>query len=237
MIYVRVIHAVSGLFCGVLMYFINVGPAHAVFINEIHYDNAGADIGEGIELSGEAGFDLSGWSVVLYNGSNSSPYSSSIALSGVFTDMQNGMGVLDFGISGLQNGSPDGMALVDSLGTVIQFLSYEGTITAVSGVASGLTSSDIGVVETPSTLVGYSLQLIGSGREYADFSWAVNPMENTFAGMNFGQTFSVSTTASRLPKVIPVPLPPSLTLFLLGLCLCVVMRQCGFGARPMMPQV
>ena len=39
--------------------------AHAVFINEIHYDNTGGDIGEGVELSGEAGVDLSGWSLVL----------------------------------------------------------------------------------------------------------------------------------------------------------------------------
>ena len=39
-----------------------------VFINEIHYDNAGTDMGEAIEVAGPAGEGLSGWSIVLYNG-------------------------------------------------------------------------------------------------------------------------------------------------------------------------
>ncbi len=42
------------------------GPA--VFINEIHYDNAGTDTGEAVEIAGPAGTDLTGWSLVLYNG-------------------------------------------------------------------------------------------------------------------------------------------------------------------------
>jgi hypothetical protein len=96
MISTRKLHAASGLLCGMLICFLNAAPAHAVFINEIHYDNAAADTGEGIEISGEAGVDLAGWSLVLYNGGTSVTYSSSIALSGIFADMQNGMGVLDF---------------------------------------------------------------------------------------------------------------------------------------------
>ena len=50
-----------------------VSPARAgtaVFINEIHYDNGGTDTGEAIEIAGPAGTDLTGWSLVLYNGSN-----------------------------------------------------------------------------------------------------------------------------------------------------------------------
>jgi hypothetical protein len=41
----------------------------AVRISEIHYDNAGTDVDEAIEISGPAGTNLAGWSVVLYNGS------------------------------------------------------------------------------------------------------------------------------------------------------------------------
>ena len=41
-----------------------------VFVNELHYDNAGADEGEFFEIVGPAGTDLTGWSVELYNGSN-----------------------------------------------------------------------------------------------------------------------------------------------------------------------
>ena len=44
----------------------------SVWINEFHYDNAGGDVAEGVEIAGEAGTDLSGYSIVLYNGSSSS---------------------------------------------------------------------------------------------------------------------------------------------------------------------
>ena len=49
-------------------------PEAPVFINEIHYDNTSTDIGEAIEIAGPTGTDLSGWSLVLYNGSNGEPY-------------------------------------------------------------------------------------------------------------------------------------------------------------------
>ncbi|CTP92276.1 hypothetical protein XTPLMG730_3436 [Xanthomonas translucens pv. phlei] len=44
----------------------------AVFINELHYDNAGAagESGEGVEIVATAGESLSGYKVYLYNGSN-----------------------------------------------------------------------------------------------------------------------------------------------------------------------
>ncbi|NUM75937.1 hypothetical protein HUU40_16360, partial [candidate division KSB1 bacterium] len=45
-----------------------------IFINEIHYDNNGADTGEAIEIAGPAGSDLTGWSLVLYNGANGANY-------------------------------------------------------------------------------------------------------------------------------------------------------------------
>ena len=43
-------------------------PTTTVFINEIHYDNASTDAGESVEVAGPAGTDLTGWSIVLYNG-------------------------------------------------------------------------------------------------------------------------------------------------------------------------
>jgi hypothetical protein len=56
-----------------------------VFINEIHYDNASTDAGEAIEIAGPAGTDLTGWSVVLYNGSNGLVYDTD-PLSGTATE-------------------------------------------------------------------------------------------------------------------------------------------------------
>ena len=47
---------------------------------------------------------------------------------------------------GMQNGAPDGLALVPGT-TVVEFLSYEGAMTATNGPAVGLTSTDIGVSE------------------------------------------------------------------------------------------
>jgi len=67
--------------------------ASTVFINEIHYDNDGADVLEGIELVGTADADLTGWSIVLYNGNNGTAYGS-LDLSGVFQNQENGYGFI-----------------------------------------------------------------------------------------------------------------------------------------------
>lgn len=160
-----------------------------VFINEIHYDNTGTDEGESIEVAGPAGTDLTGWSIVLYNGSNGTVYDTD-ALIGTIPSQQGGYGtvVLTYPANGLQNGSPDGIALVDPASNVMQFLSYEGSLTAVGGVADGMLSTDIGVAESSSTAVGASLQLEGFGTLYEDFTWT-GEQANTFGGINTGQTF------------------------------------------------
>jgi uncharacterized protein len=160
-----------------------------VFVNEIHYDNAGTDEGEAIEVVGPAGTDLAGWSVVLYNGANGATYNTR-SLSGALTDQQGGFGttVLTYPVNGIQNGDPDGIALVDDAGEVVQFLSYEGAFAATNGPAAGMTSTDIGVRQTSSTPVGHSLQLTGSGTTYGDFTWAA-PTENSFGEVNTDQTF------------------------------------------------
>jgi len=160
-----------------------------VFINEIHYDNSGSDVDEAIEVAGDAGTDLSGWSIVLYNGNNSQTYNT-INLSGLIPNQQDGFGTLNFILSsnGLQNGAPDGMALVDPADQVIQFLSYEGIITATNGPANGMTSTDIAVSESSSTPVGHSLQLAGVGSQASDFSWE-EASANTYDAVNTNQTF------------------------------------------------
>lgn len=157
------------------------------FINEIHYDNDGGDTGEFIEVAGPAGLDLSGYSIELYNGNGGSNYNT-IVLSGIIPDADSGYGVIAFAQSGIQNGSPDGMALVDPLGEVVQFLSYEGSFSAVGGPADGMVSEDIGVSEPGDTPVGYSLQLAGTGTAYSQFSWQA-PMADTFDAVNTGQSF------------------------------------------------
>jgi hypothetical protein len=149
-------------------------PVGDVWINELHYDNAGGDLGEGVEIAGPAGTNLTGWSIVVYNGSNGmiSTTGGMFALSGSIPSQMNAMGVKWFTIPGLENGMPDGIALVDDNGIVIQFLGYEGTFTATGGPAVGLMSTAIPVDEEPGPAAGTSLQLTGNGSSYADFTWA-----------------------------------------------------------------
>lgn len=185
----------------------DLAVATPVFINELHYDNSGTDTGEAIEVAGPAGTNLTDWSLVLYNGANGLSYDSD-PLTGTITDQGAGFGtvVINYPTNGIQNGSPDGIALVDSTGTVRQFLSYEGSFSALDGPAIGLTSADIGVAE-PAGPLGFSLQLVGTGSQYEDFSWAM-PMANTFGSFNTGQTFLSDQT---------VPEPATLALLGLGL--------------------
>ncbi len=92
-------------------------PAHAaisVFINEIHYDNTGTDAGEAIEVAGPAGTDLTGWTIVLYNGAGGASYDTD-PLVGTIPNQQAGFGTisLSYPSNGIQNGSPDAIALVN----------------------------------------------------------------------------------------------------------------------------
>lgn len=174
----------------------------AVRISELHYDNAGTDAGEAIEISGPAGTDLTGWQLILYNGNGGASYNTR-ALSGTIpaTCTSRGVVVLDYPVDGIQNGSPDGIALVDPSGSVTEFLSYEGTFTAVGGPANGIASTDIGVTETSTTPAGQSLQRNGSA------VWSA-PGANTFGTCNdddepppVGPIASVTVTPSTASVV------------------------------------
>jgi uncharacterized repeat protein (TIGR01451 family) len=163
--------------------------ATVVFINEIHYDNLGTDANEGVEVAGPAGTDLSNWRLIPYNGANGNSYSPT-TLSGMIPNLQNGYGTIFFYITGLQNGPPDGIALVDPSNVVLQFLSYEGTFMAADGPAVGMMSTDIMVKEDPVPPTGQSLQLIGTGSTYEDFTWS-GPIDSTYNAVNTGQTFGL----------------------------------------------
>lgn len=170
--------------------------AAAVFINEVHYDDAtgGGDVDESIEVVATGGESLGDYDLVLYNGSNGTmydtdpvPVSGSVTCGGTVS-----MGFINYTAAGgqVQNGGPDGIALVQRSGsTVIQFLSYEGVFTAADGPASGVMSTDIGVAENNGTTPGTSLQLSGGpGSVAGDFTWQGSAAE-TFGACNNGQTF------------------------------------------------
>ena len=130
-------------------------------------------------------------------------------MSGLISNQQDGFGALAFSGSGsLQNGGNDGIALVDNLGQLVQFISYEGQLTATEGAAIGQTSMDVGVAESSSTTIGSAIQLSGLGLNEADFTWEVG--ESSFGFLNEGQSFLVITPP--LPILTPPMALPSVQL-------------------------
>ena len=174
-------------------------PLPETRFSEIHYDNGGDDVSEQIEIEGPANTDLTGWSIVLYNGGNGQAYDSK-ALSGLIPATCGARGVVVVPFATIQNGSPDGFALVHNA-QVVQFLSYEGTFSAVDGPAAGTASTDIKVEEPTSSSAISSLQLNSTTGKW------FGPSRRTFGRCNkdgpppFDMTFS-----GRLPINDP-PLP------------------------------
>jgi len=160
------------------------------FINEIHYDNSGGDSNEFIEIASLATTDLNDLAVLFYNGYNGEQYNDKTLSGYTFSNITNGYGFIKVAVSGIQNGPKDGIALINNdTNQVLQFLSYEGVITASNGTAKGMTSVDIGVSESSGTAKDYSLQLSGHGRFYEDFKWQEARL-NTENSINSNQTFT-----------------------------------------------
>lgn len=164
------------------------GLAQGQFINELHYDNSGTDVGEAVEVLAPAGTSLAGWSIALYNGGDGKRYAT-LALSGTVANQCSGYGTVVANAPGIQNGNPDGLALVNASGQVVQFLSYGGSFTATDGPAQGQLSTAIPQSESSSTAVGHSLRLAGSGSQYSQFSWQA-PAASSFGACNAGQTLA-----------------------------------------------
>jgi Lamin Tail Domain/Collagen triple helix repeat (20 copies) len=100
-------------------------PAKLV-INEVDYDQVGAD-GDGfveIANAGAAAAELAGVDLVFVDGADGAEYRRE-ALSGTLAPGENVVVPVD-----AQNGAPDGLALVNATGALLDALSYEGEITA-----------------------------------------------------------------------------------------------------------
>ena len=180
------------------------GSTSTIFINEFHYDNAGTDAGEFIEIAGPAGTDLTGWRIELYNGANGQQYDSD-PLVGTIPAQQGGYGTvsISYAVNGIQNGNPDGIALINSSNIVVQFLCYGGTFNAINSTAAGQGCTDIGVTEGSTTPIGNSLQLQGTGTTYGDFTWTNTPIANTQNSPNTGQSFGAGDAAPSVINTSP----------------------------------
>jgi endonuclease/exonuclease/phosphatase family metal-dependent hydrolase len=165
-----------------------------VFINEFHYDNAGTDSSEFVEVVVGPGYTgtLADITLTLYNGSGGASYGShllSTFTAGTVT--ASGHRIFSKLIPGIQNGDPDGFAI--SIGGVLkQFISYGGTFAAINGPALGITSTDIGVKQNAEVVGQASLGLTGTGSTPGAFTWTkFTGIAYTIGQPNTNQTFTL----------------------------------------------
>ncbi len=180
-----------------------------VFINEFHYDDSTStgDVGEKIEVIATAGENLSTYRIYLYNGSAPTsavfydndllPAGSNVACGGTVK-----IAVLSYPSNGIQNGTNDGFALVNGSGTVLQFISYEGAITASNGPALGRTSVNLSVSESATTAAGTSLQLGGTGTGSSSFTWRSSATQ-TMGACNNSQSFTAPNVLPTVTSTTP----------------------------------
>ena len=185
-----------------LMLWAGDGCGVPVFINEVHYDNSGVDVEEGVEIAGPAGTGLGDYMVVGYNGTGGAEYVT-LGLSGVIPDEGTGFGAVWVPMAGLQNGSPDGLVLYrKSSGEVVQGLAWEGSMTAVGGVAAGRLLADMGVSQSGAEPASLTLQLTGTGTGLEAMSW-VGPRTASRGKLNAGQTLTAVTGPTTAAGLVP----------------------------------
>lgn len=123
--------------------------------------------------------DLDDYRIVFYDGETGTEYKELVLreLAPFEENTDNGITFAAFSAWDLGNpfqDGPDGLALVSLEGgtdTVVQFLSYGASFTALDGPAAGEISMDVGVEEPQDVTSDQSLQLGGSGLLYNDFVW------------------------------------------------------------------
>lgn len=155
-------------------------------INEIDYDQSGADAAEFVEIFNPtaAAIDLTGHALVAVNGTAGGPEYSRVTLTGTIAPggflllTASGSTVAGATLSlpmAMQNGAPDGFVLVGPSG-VIDAAIYEGTmpmITLMGGAATALAES--GSIGTDSGDGGLSRRPDGCDRDMPTMDWAAAP--------------------------------------------------------------
>ena len=142
-------------------------PTGGLVINEVDYDQVGAD-GDGfVELknTGSTPIDLAGIALVYVDGADSAEYARE-ALTGTLAP--GGYLVV---AGDAQNGAPDGLALIGADGGLLDALSYEGGITAavIGGTTYNLVEGTLlpATVADSNTTAG-SLSRIPDGKDAND---------------------------------------------------------------------
>ncbi len=146
---------------------INVTCATSAKINEFHYDNAGTDVNEFVEIALPAGSDPASVQINLYNGSDGTSYESIILSSAEYTSSNATSDFYVWSPTSIQNG-PDGIAVSCVDGTQYQFITYEGSFMATDGPFAGSEGTDIGVEEQGDAPETSSIMCDGNGNFMAN---------------------------------------------------------------------
>ncbi|WGH78858.1 Hint domain-containing protein [Jannaschia ovalis] len=121
----------------------------AVHFSEIGYTDAPPNF---FEVAAPAGTDMSGYSIAIYGASGVLQTTMTF---GTPDATMFGQDVYSFDESSpgyAEYGASEALALVDGDGNVVQFVSFEGkTVTPGSGPAAGVTSEDLGFLESGET--------------------------------------------------------------------------------------
>jgi len=144
------------------------------FISEIHYENSGTDINERVEVTIPAECNCTSIEIVGYDGTTGMQYNSWTQT----TTISNSEQYITIPVPGIENGTPDGIALVCN-GGLMEFISYGGSFMATNGIAVNQNSSDIVSLESDTTLSTQSLKL-------NDGNVWIGPSPNSFSSLNSG---------------------------------------------------
>ena len=205
-------HSLLGICCSLAF-----NSNAAVILNEIDYDQPGADTAEFIELfnNGSTSVSLENYSIELVNGRDASVYRS-IDLSGFNIDANsyfvvcgNATLVLncDYSFaainSWMQNGAPDAVALYEA-DTLLDALSYEGELPPhTEGTALSISDSNTGIMSISRIPNGFD-----SDNNDLDFqSGCITPGTANIAG----------TGDCSVAQLSAVPVPAAAWLFASGL--------------------
>jgi len=193
---------------------VNVASADHIWVNELHYDNTGGDLNEfievGIRTPNGSGAMASDYVVEFYNGSNGTLYDTTTTLDQFGTiNAFPVVGTTDTItlyaslFPGIQNGAPDGFAIVNQTTGVLvpgSFYSYEGSFAATDGAAVGVTSLQLSASEGTQDET-FSLSAIGTGVGQDQF----NNTSFVEQSATFGTINGVGTQVFAPPVAIPEP--------------------------------
>jgi hypothetical protein len=166
----------------------NPCPAPTLVLNEVDYDQVGTDTDEFVEIlnTGPSPVSLTGISLVFVNGATNAPYltvaldpagtlaaGQYVVVASTTVTVPIGVPTIAFALASanIQNGPPDGIALVDTVGNVlVDALSYAGAITAAAIPGLGTVSLVEGtaLATTDSSTVNGALCRLPNGSDTND---------------------------------------------------------------------